>query len=289
MSTQSRNLWILALIVLWLLYSIFIAQGCYDTLCPHCRSGEDTITAIDSTAPPVNNYPLGFLWSDQKPYTTDGFAAMQKDIIDQMTDNNILEIRGIYFDDETNPEGTENIGLARAEALQAMFVEAGVPADRIRTGARADDAPANAKFQYFEAIEFEWNTPEEQEVETVEEMADRILIRFPFNSIEKIYDPKVDDYLAKLAERVKETGESIELTGHTDNVGGDEFNNDLGMRRSMQILSILIKKGVDSKLITADTKGKTQPVRSNETEEGRYENRRVEVRLIKNENNSESN
>ncbi|HMR42403.1 MAG TPA: OmpA family protein, partial [Saprospiraceae bacterium] len=70
-------------------------------------------------------------------------------------------------------------------------------------------------------------------------------------------------------------------TGHTDNVGEADENMKLGARRAGAIKDILVKSGVNANQITTDSKGESQPVASNDTEEGRHDNRRVEVRLIK--------
>ena len=119
-------------------------------------------------------------------------------------------------------------------------------------------------------------------------MDDRILIRFPFGKVVEEYDPAVEAYLKKLAERIKETGETVTLTGHADNVGTNETNFKYGSDRAEKIKSNLVKLGVDPSQIETSSKGETQPRASNETEEGRYENRRVEVRLIKNENSTQN-
>ena len=84
-----------------------------------------------------------------------------------------------------------------------------------------------------------------------------------------------------LPANIKKTGENIELTGHTDNTGTEESNMDLGMRRAKAIQNILIAKGVDKNLISIESKGETKPVATNDTEAGRHQNRRVELRLIK--------
>ncbi|MCB0623020.1 MAG: OmpA family protein, partial [Saprospiraceae bacterium] len=77
------------------------------------------------------------------------------------------------------------------------------------------------------------------------------------------------------------TGEQVRLTGHTDNIGDDEFNQKLGMQRAQAIEQLLLEKGVPAEQIVVESKGRSQPVAPNDTEAGRRENRRVEVRFIK--------
>lgn len=69
----------------------------------------------------------------------------------------------------------------------------------------------------------------------------------------------------------------VEIEGHTDNVGGDEYNQGLSQRRAESVKSYLTQQGIDSGRIAASGKGEHQPVADNESEGGRQQNRRVEV------------
>ncbi len=73
----------------------------------------------------------------------------------------------------------------------------------------------------------------------------------------------------------------IELSGHTDNVGSDEYNLTLSQQRANAVTDYLISKGINSGRITAKGYGKSVPVSSNDTEEGRTLNRRVEFKILK--------
>jgi len=70
---------------------------------------------------------------------------------------------------------------------------------------------------------------------------------------------------------------NVEIEGHTDNVGGDDYNQALSQRRADSVRSFLIQQGISSRRITATGKGEHQPVTDNDSESGRQENRRVEV------------
>ena len=72
-------------------------------------------------------------------------------------------------------------------------------------------------------------------------------------------------------------GLSIEVDGHTDNVGSDEFNQTLSVERASAVRDYLIQQGVPAASINAQGFGKTQPIASNETAAGRQQNRRVEL------------
>jgi outer membrane protein OmpA-like peptidoglycan-associated protein len=69
----------------------------------------------------------------------------------------------------------------------------------------------------------------------------------------------------------------IEVEGHTDSVGGDEFNQRLSEQRAEMVREYLIDQLVPAGAVTARGFGKTRPVTSNDTPEGRQQNRRVEL------------
>ncbi|MBX2985972.1 MAG: OmpA family protein [Bacteroidia bacterium] len=71
----------------------------------------------------------------------------------------------------------------------------------------------------------------------------------------------------------------IRITGHTDNVGTDQYNRDLGLRRAEETRDYLISKGISPDRIVVETQGESNPISSNETSEGRAQNRRVEISI----------
>lgn len=73
--------------------------------------------------------------------------------------------------------------------------------------------------------------------------------------------------------------ESIVIEGHTDSVGGTQFNQALSLRRAEAVKAYLVGKGVDPSRIQTVGFGETNPVSDNRTAEGRAKNRRVEVEI----------
>jgi len=70
------------------------------------------------------------------------------------------------------------------------------------------------------------------------------------------------------------------LAGHTDNVGKPESNLTLSKNRTIAVKNYLIKKGIDTNRIKTEWFGQSKPVASNDTPEGRQQNRRVEMSII---------
>ena len=69
----------------------------------------------------------------------------------------------------------------------------------------------------------------------------------------------------------------LEAEGHTDSVGGDEYNQRLSESRANSVREYLIKESVNPNTITAHGFGKARPVATNDTAVGRQQNRRVEL------------
>ena len=90
--------------------------------------------------------------------------------------------------------------------------------------------------------------------------------------------PGAREKLAKISGIVlAHPGLSLQIEGHTDSVGSNEFNQQLSERRADSVRDFLAEQGVAASSISARGFGKTQPVASNDTAEGRQRNRRVEI------------
>jgi outer membrane protein OmpA-like peptidoglycan-associated protein len=72
----------------------------------------------------------------------------------------------------------------------------------------------------------------------------------------------------------------IEVAGHTDNTGGDQYNQQLSERRAGAVAAYLGTRNVRQDRIITVGMGETRPVATNETEAGRQLNRRVELTLV---------
>lgn len=73
----------------------------------------------------------------------------------------------------------------------------------------------------------------------------------------------------------------IEISGHTDNMGSDSYNMALSERRAKTVVAYLVRRGIPKKRLKVQFFGETRPVDTNDTEEGREKNRRVEFKILK--------
>ena len=70
---------------------------------------------------------------------------------------------------------------------------------------------------------------------------------------------------------------TVEIRGYTDNIGGIEINKAISQKRADAVKKYLISKGINADRLEAIGYGKANPIANNKTEEGRAQNRRVEL------------
>ncbi len=98
-----------------------------------------------------------------------------------------------------------------------------------------------------------------------------------------VVGPGLQGDLAVLAQNLLDYPNStIQVIGHTDNVGAAEYNLSLSRRRAASVAAILMDNGVPASRIVTIGRGEDQPVATNLTGAGRQQNRRVEIVIIPN-------
>lgn len=86
------------------------------------------------------------------------------------------------------------------------------------------------------------------------------------------------DNLVKVLNEVPDL--KVEISGHTDWIGGDEYNQNLSQNRAQSVVDYLIEHGINTDRLVAKGYGESQPRATNKTPEGRQENRRVEFKAL---------
>lgn len=104
-------------------------------------------------------------------------------------------------------------------------------------------------------------------------------INFDFNK--SAIKPESFDYLNRLADVLTRIGTKVKVNGHTDNVGNVAYNLRLSRDRAAAVVKYLKGRGVPANLLTYDFFGSSHPLTTNDTEEGRRMNRRVEFQLLR--------
>jgi outer membrane protein OmpA-like peptidoglycan-associated protein len=90
--------------------------------------------------------------------------------------------------------------------------------------------------------------------------------------------PKAKPMISELANAAKaDPNSKVVIEGHTDNVGSPAYNQALAMSRAQAVRSALVREGVDANRIEVRSLGEENPMASNDTKQGRSENRRAQV------------
>lgn len=123
---------------------------------------------------------------------------------------------------------------------------------------------------------------------TVQRVGEGIVVTFesgllyPYDSADLL--PAGRENLRNLAESLQENPDTeVLIVGHTDARGSDQYNMGLSLRRADAAANILSSYGVPRERINTTGRGESEPVGSNETEEGMQLNRRVEVAIFASE------
>lgn len=108
-------------------------------------------------------------------------------------------------------------------------------------------------------------------------------LNFDFNS--SIVKPEYHDILVNVIKYVEFYNYDMEIVGYTDSKGSDEYNMGLGQRRADSVKAKLLELGLDSsRILGTSSMGENNPVATNDTKEGRFQNRRIEFKLELREN-----
>jgi len=103
-------------------------------------------------------------------------------------------------------------------------------------------------------------------------------VHFDFDKA--VIRPDAVPVLDEAVRTLKEEGTvAVIVAGHTDSVGSDKYNMKLSLRRANAVRDYLVKQGIPASRIRTEGLGETEPVASNDTADGRAQNRRVELHV----------
>lgn len=97
------------------------------------------------------------------------------------------------------------------------------------------------------------------------------------STVQSQFRPTLDK-VADVLDRYNQT--YVDVYGHTDSTGTDAYNQTLSERRAGAVADYLVMRGVESARLETLGYGETQPIASNDTPEGRAQNRRVEIKIV---------
>lgn len=137
--------------------------------------------------------------------------------------------------------------------------------------------------QYFDRQEADLRRATQGTGIDVQRQGNELILNMPSNITFATNSSNIQSALAptlnNVADILRNYPETIvEIFGHTDSTGSDSYNLDLSERRAQSVANYLLARGVTQKVITTGV-GESQPIASNDTESGRAQNRRVEIKI----------
>jgi OOP family OmpA-OmpF porin len=114
----------------------------------------------------------------------------------------------------------------------------------------------------------------------VEVTADKIVIKdkIQFDTNKTTIKPESDDLLDEIVSVIKENAfiHKVSIEGHTDSDGADAYNMKLSDGRAKAVMDYLVAHGIEGARLTSKGFGETKPIASNDSDDGKEQNRRVE-------------
>lgn len=147
----------------------------------------------------------------------------------------------------------------------------------------------NKKDYLFKSLNFNYSERRDYEpivldidLEKAEEGTTAVLQNIFFDVDKYDLKEKSITELQKIERFLKENPDfRVEISGHTDNVGADQYNLQLSQKRAQAVFDYLVSAGIEAHRLSPKGYGSTRPIADNTSEEGRQQNRRIEFKLIR--------
>ena len=288
--------------LLWIFTIVFFSLSWWWYVCPHkqvCPFGNyslerslpvenaskatndkgDELMSDQMTPAQMTSFDAGevfFNWSSDRPYISGNFTKIRDSILQTLGETDLLKITGYYAVAEENKTAFPDLGFARANKSKLLFRSLG--SDRFRLeSAKIVELLDSDRGRPQAAVSFERMVQNA----SIRDIGEKVIINFPYASDDMLENPQVDAYLSDLVDQLKNSGEYAYIVGHTDDSASAQRNLSLGWQRANTIRSLLLSKGLSANQIISESAGESDPIASNDTKEGRRQNRRVEVTILK--------
>ncbi|MEL6922894.1 MAG: OmpA family protein [Bacteroidota bacterium] len=283
---------LLAGLVLYILYGRYyyvcmMKDRCNEPTEIVTEARPQTLTLRDGSTVILDNYEQ-FAFGDQE--TEPKLSASNTKFLDEVKSyldanpNKKLKITGLFRESEVGIKSGfyDNLGIARASKIKQLLEARGVNGNRISidynkiSGNRLLEP---VTFALSAASPSEYGNDGDQLAEMKFEFKNMTFTEANFDFDSDVFKPggaftsyadSVRTYLGINAEQ------TLTIIGHTDNVGTDSYNDDLGLRRAKSVREYFRGLGLEAK-INVGTKGEKEPVAPNNSDANKQKNRRVNV------------
>ncbi|WP_396632984.1 OmpA family protein [Maribacter sp. R86514] len=293
--------------LLLMLITIVVGTYFFITCCSECGAAvvtEPTTEKEIIKEPSATSYPFaidgnGFAYNTNDNYNfnvsshnfltplsadlTKGITGLQGHLAEN--ENNVINVTGYYTSQEENNTAFPNLGLARANSIKNDLASKGFSTAQINTQGKLMDEMIAKEGTYWGAASFglvEKSATAEDDLKALYEKINADPLILYFNTAEAsihldaMQRQKVAD-ISRYLDKVSDAKASV--VGHTDSQGRASTNMRLGQDRAEFAKNYLMQNGIAADKIIATSKGQTQPIADNATEEGRVKNRRTVITL----------
>jgi hypothetical protein len=234
----------------------------------------ETPSAI-SYKPMELDYPVLFHWSKDNPIEGNSYDSLLRTAHEQISAGKKARIIGYFDKDEVNESRFDNLGIARAENFKSLLVNF-IDSTQVSTDYKVFRLGEKNKDQTFKAITLEWLDPIEPLVKMKSGFSlcfeDKTNNALPLNS-------EMSGVVKELKNGLDENARVL-LVGHTDDVGTQQYNIEVGLKKAHLLKDYLVKIGFDESRIEVVSKGASDPVASNFYANTRRKNNRIEIKLM---------
>jgi OOP family OmpA-OmpF porin len=221
---------------------------------------------------------------DKADLNDEGKATIEeyrKQLGPELTDAYLVVIVG-HTDSSGDPAHNQALSLKRAQSVADYLVSTGVSADKLRViGRGAKDPLVSNETREGRIQNRRVDILAVAEVRALDTMEIPSAALFERRSGDLTAEGKslLDKNLTDARELFSRAS-YVEIVGHTDDVGDDAYNMALSVQRAESVRDYLVSKGLDDSKVVITGMGETMPIASNNTEEGRAQNRRVEILML---------
>ncbi len=270
------------------------------------RNGEESWTQPVNVGRPINNHQDQFslfITADGKKgyysneeFTDKGFSAGRIYEMD-IPEESQLKFRSNYIKGIVSDKATslplksviELIDLEQDKVVSKVFSDS-INGEYLMTLTQGAEYALYVRKQgyLFKSLNFNYSVVKDFEPITLNIALEKVSVGsvavlnnifFDFNSY-TINNKSISE-LQKIISFMNENAEvRIEISGHTDNIGTESYNQNLSTQRAQAVTDYLIAGGISSKRLISKGFGSTKPISSNDTEEGRQLNRRIEFKIL---------
>ena len=187
-----------------------------------------------------------------------------------------LVITGYQTQSEINTEN--DLGMERALFFKKYLQQYGINPDKLITNSAIKNFEFDQQNQYNNGINLQFNTISNDRFAEIERgIANKILYSEVGQENFKP-DQTLINYTVELKRYLdKYPSKNIVITGHTDDTGNEFTNLQLGDRRAKSVKNYLVSRGILESRITTKSKGESEPLVPNTSEDSRNTNRRIEI------------